>query len=70
MLRDEVIIIGIFAQPDPLNVLLPRSTGLHYTLRSLAPRMPSLKVIDITMMYPGTFMDAAILCKHLSYPGC
>ncbi|KAH7915340.1 acyltransferase-domain-containing protein [Hygrophoropsis aurantiaca] len=38
---------------DLSNVLLPRSTGLHYSLRSLAPRIPGLKMIDITMMYPG-----------------
>ncbi|KAG1885690.1 acyltransferase-domain-containing protein [Suillus subluteus] len=25
--------------PDPLNILLPRSTGLHYSLRTLAPRL-------------------------------
>ncbi|KAG2146540.1 acyltransferase-domain-containing protein [Suillus bovinus] len=39
--------------PDPLNILLPRSTGLHYCLRSLVSRVPSLKLIDITMVYPG-----------------
>ncbi|KAF5377573.1 hypothetical protein D9615_005228 [Tricholomella constricta] len=38
---------------DLTNVLLPRSTGLHYSLRSLAPRIPELKLIDLTMMYPG-----------------
>ncbi|EIW86486.1 hypothetical protein CONPUDRAFT_44786 [Coniophora puteana RWD-64-598 SS2] len=38
---------------DLSNLLLPRSTGLLYSLRSLAPRMPSLKLIDITMVYPG-----------------
>lgn len=42
--------IGI---PDTLHTLLPRSTGLHYSLRSLAPRIPSLQLIDITMAYPG-----------------
>ena len=34
-------------------MLLPRSTGLHYSLRSLAPRIPSLQLVDITMSYPG-----------------
>ncbi|KAG5648129.1 hypothetical protein DXG03_006083 [Asterophora parasitica] len=38
---------------DLTNVLLPRSTGVHYSLRSLAPRIPDLKLIDLTMMYPG-----------------
>ena len=36
------------------HTLLPRSTGLHCTLRSLAPRIPSLKLIDVTVAYPGT----------------
>lgn len=35
------------------NVLLPRSTGLHYSLRSLAPRIPDLRLLDITLLYPG-----------------
>ncbi|KAH9857933.1 acyltransferase-domain-containing protein [Lenzites betulinus] len=39
--------------PDMTHTLLPRSTGLHYSLRSLAPRIPSLQLIDITMAYPG-----------------
>jgi len=39
--------------PDMMHALLPRSTGLHYSLRSLAPRVPSLHMIDITMGYPG-----------------
>ncbi|KAF9457097.1 acyltransferase-domain-containing protein [Collybia nuda] len=39
--------------PDMRNVLLPRSTGLHYSLRSLASRIPDLYLIDITMLYPG-----------------
>ncbi|PCH33504.1 acyltransferase-domain-containing protein [Wolfiporia cocos MD-104 SS10] len=39
--------------PDILHALLPRSMGLHYSLRSLAPRIPSLQMIDITMAYPG-----------------
>ncbi|KAH9835707.1 acyltransferase-domain-containing protein [Rhodofomes roseus] len=42
--------IGI---PDMMHSLLPRSTGLHYSLRSLAPRIPSLQLIDITVTYPG-----------------
>ncbi|KIM67125.1 hypothetical protein SCLCIDRAFT_14246 [Scleroderma citrinum Foug A] len=39
--------------PDLNNLLLPRSTGLHYCLRSLAPRLPMLKLLDITITYPG-----------------
>jgi len=35
------------------NILLPRSTGLHYSLRSLAPRIPDLRMIDLTVIYPG-----------------
>ncbi|KAF5368472.1 hypothetical protein D9758_002417 [Tetrapyrgos nigripes] len=38
---------------DMTNILLPRSTGLHYSLRSLAPRIRDLKLIDMTMVYPG-----------------
>ncbi|KAJ7655086.1 acyltransferase-domain-containing protein [Mycena polygramma] len=38
---------------DMTNMLLPRSTGLQYSLRSLAPRIPDLKLIDITTVYPG-----------------
>ncbi|KAJ2928814.1 hypothetical protein H1R20_g8326, partial [Candolleomyces eurysporus] len=38
---------------DLTHVLLPRSTGLHYTLRSLSPRIPSLKLLDMTVVYPG-----------------
>ncbi|KAL0950932.1 hypothetical protein HGRIS_007688 [Hohenbuehelia grisea] len=38
---------------DMTHVLLPRSTGLHYSLRSLAPRLPKLKLIDATVVYPG-----------------
>jgi hypothetical protein len=35
------------------NMLLPRSTGLHYSLRSLSPRMHDLHLIDLTVIYPG-----------------
>ena len=38
---------------DMKNILLPRSTGLHYSLRSLSPRVPALQLIDITTVYPG-----------------
>ncbi|KAF8167908.1 acyltransferase-domain-containing protein [Crassisporium funariophilum] len=38
---------------DMKNVLLPRSTGLHYSLRSLAPRIPDLRLLDLTVVYPG-----------------
>jgi len=39
--------------PDLNNALLPRSTGLHYSLRSLAPRLPELRLLDMTIIYPG-----------------
>jgi len=35
------------------NLLLPRSTGLHYSLRSLAPKIPDLRLLDMTVIYPG-----------------
>jgi len=38
---------------DMKNILLPRSTGLHYSLRSLAPRIPDLRLLDVTLVYPG-----------------
>ncbi|KAF6766392.1 acyltransferase-domain-containing protein [Ephemerocybe angulata] len=38
---------------DLKHMLLPRSTGLHYSLRSLSPRIPSLKLLDMTVHYPG-----------------
>lgn len=40
-------------QNDLKHTLLPRSTGLHYSLRSLSPRIPSLKLLDMTVIYPG-----------------
>ncbi|KAI9511751.1 acyltransferase-domain-containing protein [Russula earlei] len=33
--------------------LLPRSTGLHYSLRALSPCVPTLQLLDITVAYPG-----------------
>jgi len=39
--------------PDMTNMLLPKSTGLHYSLRSLAPKVSDLQMIDITTAYPG-----------------
>ncbi|TFK76908.1 hypothetical protein BDN72DRAFT_830079 [Pluteus cervinus] len=38
---------------DMKHQLLPRSTGLHYSLRSLAPRIPDLHLLDMTVNYPG-----------------
>lgn len=38
---------------DMTHTLLPRSTGLHYSLRSLSPRIPELRLIDVTVVYPG-----------------
>ncbi|KAG6897332.1 hypothetical protein C0992_002390 [Termitomyces sp. T32_za158] len=45
---------------DLNHLLLPRSTGLYHSLRSLAPRVPDLKLIDLTVLYPGTvfYQDA------------
>ncbi|KAL6304272.1 acyltransferase-domain-containing protein [Sparassis latifolia] len=43
--------IGI---PDMVHTLMPRSLGLQYSLRSLAPRIPTLQLIDVTVSYPGT----------------
>ncbi|KAI0321680.1 acyltransferase-domain-containing protein [Amylostereum chailletii] len=39
--------------PDMSHLLLPRSTGLHYSLRALAPRISSLQLLDVTVAYPG-----------------
>src|ERR1700722_8858835 len=41
------------SKEDLAHILLPRSTGLFYSLRSLAPRVPTLRLIDVTMVYPG-----------------
>ncbi|KAJ3750149.1 acyltransferase-domain-containing protein [Lentinula detonsa] len=38
---------------DMVHVLLPKSTGLLYSLRSLSPRIKDLHLIDVTMVYPG-----------------
>lgn len=38
---------------DLSHVLLPRSTGLLFVLRTLAPSVPSLKLVDMTIAYPG-----------------
>lgn len=46
--------LNSFPQSDLKNILLPRSTGLHYSLRSLAPRIPDLRLLDLTVVYPGT----------------
>ena len=53
-------------QADMQHMLLPRSTGLHHSLRSLAPRIPSLKLIDITMAYPGE-CDQTHITPRLTY---
>ena len=49
------------------NILLPRSTGLHYTLRSLVPRIPDLHLIDLTVVYPGTAMSSAKYTSDITY---
>ncbi|KAM0752026.1 acyltransferase-domain-containing protein [Meredithblackwellia eburnea MCA 4105] len=38
---------------DLSHTLLPRSTGLFFALRSLAPLIPTLSLIDLTVGYPG-----------------
>jgi len=38
---------------DMTHALLPRSTGLHHSLRALSPCVPSLQLLDITVAYPG-----------------
>lgn len=38
---------------DMHHTLLPRSTGLHYVLRSLSPRVQDLRILDLTVIYPG-----------------
>jgi len=48
------------------NVLLPRSTGLHYSLRSLAPKIPGLKLLDMTVAYPGKPVLPKTSYKHLT----
>lgn len=35
------------------HTLLPRSTGLLFVLRTLGPTIPTLKLIDVTIGYPG-----------------
>lgn len=47
------------------HTLLPRSTGLLYSLRSLAPRVPSLRLVDLTIVYPGkTLIYINLPSKH------
>ena len=38
---------------DMQHTLLPRATGLLFCLRALSPHMPSLKLLDVTLAYPG-----------------
>jgi len=38
---------------DMSHTLLPRSTGLLYSLRALSPKVPALKILDVTVAYPG-----------------
>ena len=40
-------------QSDMSHTLLPRSTGLLYSLRALSSCVPDLQLLDITMAYPG-----------------
>lgn len=34
-------------------MLNPRSTGLLFILRTLLPEIPDLKLLDVTIGYPG-----------------
>lgn len=43
--------------PDGVYTLLPRSTGLLFCLRSLAPLVPDLQLLDVTIAYPGIPQD-------------
>ncbi|KAE8230107.1 hypothetical protein CF326_g4899 [Tilletia indica] len=40
-------------QPDFRNMVVPRSTGLLYCLRTLASEIADLKLIDLTIGFPG-----------------
>jgi hypothetical protein len=51
-------------KPDMTNTLLPRSTGLHYSLRTLAPCMPALQLLDITTVYPGEYQSPNVSDKY------
>ena len=39
--------------PDFISLLQPRSTGLLFCLRTLLPQVPDLKILDLTIGYPG-----------------
>lgn len=39
--------------PDCTNILLPRSTGLLYCARTLKKEIDDLKMVDVTIGYPG-----------------
>jgi hypothetical protein len=51
-------------KPDMTNTLLPHSTGLHYSLRTLAPCMPALQLLDITTVYPGECQSRNVPDKY------
>lgn len=40
-------------KPDFVNLLHPRSTGLLFILRTLIPQISTLRLLDITIGYPG-----------------
>ena len=42
-----------YFQDDFVTMLHPRSTGLLFALRTLLPQIPDLKLMDITIGYPG-----------------
>lgn len=46
---------------DLRHILLPRTTGLHVALRSLAPRIPDLHLLDLTVAYEGMYLAPGVL---------
>lgn len=47
-------------QEDLENLLLPRSTGTLFVLRSLASRMPDCAFYDLTIGYPGVPLASCV----------
>lgn len=53
---DRSLTLRCLVQADLENMLLPRSTGLQYCLRTLSLAMPNLSLYDITIGYEGVPM--------------
>jgi hypothetical protein len=58
ILHPPLFLVG---QDDMRHTLLPRSTGLHYCLRSLSPQIPGLHLLDVTIAYEGKFNKSSPL---------